>query len=159
MEPYNKNFIQKIRNSFNNFNAEYIPYSYSRYNKNSSNYIGSTLSKYATISFPFDTSPEKMANIETEIIPVEEVEYITIKRKKLIKRITIKAPAKKTIVIHRKIIKLIPFKKRFYFKKKPNIIKLPPVIYKEPLGCSYRKTFSKSNSLPLYRAKMNRKKI
>ena len=124
-EPIKTNLISQLRNNY--FNENNLPYSIFSYepDKPSSNHSlfsndfmndsPNIYPKYGINSVPISNSqgPE----IETEIYPVEEIEYIPVKTKKLKKRTTIRYPKRKPIPMPRKLLNPIPFKKQYYLPK------------------------------------------
>ena len=99
-----------------------------------------------------------LKNAETEIIPVEEIEYIPIKTKKIIKRIKIKSPVKK-IVVPKKIVIPVPVKKTVYVQKKPNLINYTPIASPPIKQIPLEKHIVRSSSVPNYQPKVYRRKL
>ena len=153
----NNNLISQLRDSFNNLGTGNIPYSTGSYNRRSS-YTNSVPSNYDMNSLPANITPEMMKNAETEIIPVEEIEYIPIKTKKFIKRIKIRSPVKK-VVVPKKVIIPVPVKKTVYVQKKPNLINYAPIAYPLVKQIPLEKHMVRSSSVPNYQPKVYRRKI
>ena len=140
------NFIPEVRNSFETYNTDIVPYQTSSYNQGSTNYYDSTSTNFDTNAYnttssayelnsvPVEISPSLTGNDDTELIPVEEIEYIPIKKQKYIRRK--KVPVKKTVVIPKKVVVPLPVKKTIIVPKKKQvvvptkqIIKIPKVKY------------------------------
>ena len=140
------NFIPEVRNTFETYNTDIVPYQTSSYNQGSTNYYDSTSTNFDTNAYnttssayelnsvPVEISPSLTGNDDTELIPVEEIEYIPIKKQKYIRRK--KVTVKKTVVIPKKVVVPLPVKKTIIVPKKKQvvvptkqIIKIPKVKY------------------------------
>ena len=140
------NFIPEVRNSFETYNTDIVPYQTSSHSQGSTNYYDSTFTNFDTNAYntttsayelnsvPVEISPSLTGNDDTELIPVEEIEYIPIKKQKYIRRK--KVTVKKTVVIPKKVVVPLPVKKTIIVPKKKQvvvptkqIIKLPKVKY------------------------------
>ena len=140
------NFIPEVRNTFETYNTDIVPYQTSSHSQGSTNYYDSTFtnldtnayntttSAYELNSVPVEISPSLTGDDDTELIPVEEIEYIPIKKQKYIRRK--KVPVKKTVVIPKKVVVPLPVKKTIIIPKRKQvvvpakqIIKLPKVKY------------------------------
>ena len=107
------NFIPEVRNTFETYNTDIVPYQTSSHSQGSTNYYDSTFTNFDTNAYntttsayelnsvPVEISPSLTGNDDTELIPVEEIEYIPIKKQKYIRRK--KVPVKKTVVIPKKV--------------------------------------------------------
>ena len=140
------NFIPEVRNTFETYNTDIVPYQTSSHSQGSTNYYDSTFTNFYTNAYnttssayelnsvPVEISPSLTGNDDTELIPVEEIEYIPIKKQKYIRRK--KVPVKKTVVIPKKVVVPLPVKKTIIIPKKKQvvvptkqIIKIPKVKY------------------------------
>ena len=140
------NFIPEVRNTFETYNTDIVPYQTSSHSQGSTNYYDSTFTNFDTNAYnttssayelnsvPVEISPSLTGNDDTELIPVEEIEYIPIKKQKYIRRK--KVTVKKTVVIPKKVVVPLPVKKTIIVPKKKQvvvptkqIIKLPKVKY------------------------------
>ena len=140
------NFIPEVRNTFETYNTDIVPYQTSSHSQGSTNYYDSTFTNFDTNAYntttsayelnsvPVEISPSLTGNDDTELIPVEEIEYIPIKKQKYIRRK--KVTVKKTVVIPKKVVVPLPVKKTIIVPKKKQvvvptkqIIKIPKVKY------------------------------
>ena len=92
------NFIPEVRNTFETYNTDIVPYQTSSHSQGSTNYYDSTFTNFDTNAYntttsayelnsvPVEISPSLTGNDDTELIPVEEIEYIPIKKQKYIRR-------------------------------------------------------------------------
>ena len=137
----NSNLISDLRNSY--FNHNDTPYSIFSYNQNQIhdslnysslsndflNYDVNMRPRYSVSSVPISSYKfQNGAEVKTEIVPIEEIELIPVKKTKYIKRTTIKYPIRKisvkpqtstikTQTIRRSLIKPMPMRKTYYFPK------------------------------------------
>ena len=173
------NYISEIRNSLelnNTDNTDAIPYKTTSFNPTEDNYVEPTVtniqpteykaSTYKSSSVPVDAPPVPK-NPNEEIIPIDEIVYVPVKKRKYIRRI--KVPVKKTVVVPKKVVVplkvkktvIVPKKKIVVLKKKVVPVAKPPEIKIEPIPSppiSYTQTVGYLNEYT-YMPRVYRKKI
>ena len=106
----NPNLISQLRNSY--FNDNDTPYSIFSYNPNqtrealnysslSNDFLNEDMNiqpKFSVSSFPMSYKLQNGTEVKTEIVPVEEIELIPVKKTRYVKRTTIKYPIIKSTI-------------------------------------------------------------
>lgn len=175
------NLLPDIRNSIEINTTDVTPYKTLSYNQAQVNYAQPTVNnvqttttitptEYKSTSVPVNVPPVPK-NPNEEIIAIDEVVYVPVKKRKYIKRI--KVPVKKTVIVPKKVVVplkvkktvVVPKKKVVLLKRKTVQVVKPPEIKYEPIPAPIPAPIIHSSQIigqlrgPRYRPRVYRKKI
>ena len=172
------NLLPDIRNSLEINTTDVTQYKTLSYNQAQVNYSQPTVNnvetttttitptEYKSTTVPVNVPPVPK-NPNEEIIPIDEIVYVPVKKRKYIKRI--KVPVKKTVIVPKKVVVplkvkktvVVPKKKIVVLKRKPVQVVKPPEIKYEPIPAPIIQSSQIIGHLrgPRYRPRVYRKKI